>query len=102
MIRDITESKFLRLPKICSYTFHYIKKSTEHLNFFIKRGYDSFKLKMLLKDMLSKIRDEFLPQNKKRQNEKTIMVTTWYLALKHLSRILQEKYHQHIEKDIYL
>ena len=52
--------------------------------------------------MLSKIRDEFLPQNKKRQNEKTIMVTTWNLALKHLSRILQEKYHQHIEKDIYL
>ena len=36
------------------------------------------------------------------QNEKTIMVTTWHSALKHLSKILQEKYHQHIEKDIYL
>ena len=30
------------------------------------------------------------------------MVTTWHSALKHLSKILQEKYHQHIEKDIYL
>ena len=30
------------------------------------------------------------------------MVTTWDPALKHLSKILQEKYHQHIEKDIYL
>ena len=38
----------------------------------------------------------------KRQNEKTIMVTTWHPSLKHLSKILQEKYHQHIQKDIYL
>ena len=30
------------------------------------------------------------------------MVTTWHPALKHLSKILQEKYHQHIEKDSYL
>ena len=30
------------------------------------------------------------------------MVTSWHPALKHLSKILQEKYHQHIEKDIYL
>ena len=30
------------------------------------------------------------------------MVRTWHPAHKHLSKILQEKYHQHIEKDIYL
>ena len=30
------------------------------------------------------------------------MITTWHPALKHLYKILQEKYHQHIEKDIYL
>ena len=30
------------------------------------------------------------------------MVTIWHPALKHLSKILQEKYRQHIEKDIYL
>ena len=53
--------------------------------------------------MLAKTRHELLPQNnKKNQNEKTIMVTIWHPSLKHLSKILQEKYHQHIEKDIYL
>ena len=44
----------------------------------------------------------FQQKNKRNQNEKTIMVTTWHPALKHLPKILQEKYHQHIEKDIYL
>ena len=69
----------------------------------MKQGYDSSKLKMLAKDMLAKTRDELLPQIlKKKQHEKTTMVTTWYPASKHLSKILQEKYHQHIEKDIYL
>ena len=101
MIRNI--SQFLRIRKICSDTSDYIKKSNEYLNFFIKQGYDGSKLKMLTKKMLSKTRDELLPQkNKRNQNEKTKMVTTWHPALKHLSKILQEKYHQHIEKDIYL
>ena len=103
MIRNIPKSQFVRLRKICSDKSHYIKKSNEYLNFFIKQGYDSSKLKMLVKEMLAKTRDELLPENnKKSQNEKTIMVTTWHPALKHLSKILQEKYHQHIEKDIYL
>ena len=31
------------------------------------------------------------------------MITTWHLALKHLSKILKEKYrHRQIETDIYL
>ena len=30
------------------------------------------------------------------------MLKTWYPALKHLSKILQGKYHQHTEMDIYL
>ena len=95
--------KFLRLRKICSDTFDYIKKSNEYLNSFIKQGYDGSKLKMLAKEMLTKTRDELLPENnKKYQYEKIIMVTTWHPALKHLSKTLQEDYHQHIEKDIYL
>ena len=57
---------------------------------------------MLAKDILAKTRDELLTQNKKSQNEKTLTVTTWHPALKYLSKVLQEKYHQHIEKDIYL
>ena len=36
---------------------------------------------MLAKDMLAKTRDELLTQNKKSQNEKTIMVPTWYPTL---------------------
>ena len=52
--------------------------------------------------MLVKICDELLPQNKKTQNEKTIMVTTWHPVLKYLSKIFQEKNHQHTEKDICL
>ena len=32
----------------------------------------------------------------------TIMVTTWHPALKDLCKILQEKYRQHIEKEIYI
>ena len=56
---------------------------------------------MLATEMLAKTRDKLLPQNnKKSQNEKTIMVTTWHPALKHLSKILQEKYNQHIKRDI--
>ena len=103
MIRNIPKSQFLRLRKICSDTSDYIKKSNEYLNFFIKQGYDGSKLKMLAKEMLAKTPDEILPQkNKRNQNEKTIMVTTWHPAPKHLSKILQEKYHQHIEKGIYL
>ena len=103
MIRNIPKSQFVCLRKICSNISHYIKKSNEYLNFFLKQNYDSSKLKMLVKEMLAKTRDELLPENnKKNQNEKTIMVTTWHPALKHLSKILQEKYHQHIEKDIYL
>ena len=50
--------------------------------------------------MLAKTGDELLPQNKKDQNKKTIVVTNWHPTLKHLSKILQEKY-QYIEKDIY-
>ena len=57
---------------------------------------------MLAKDMLAKTRDKLLPQNKESQKEKIIMVTTWHPALKHLSKILQQRYHQHIEKDICL
>ena len=67
----------------------------------MKQGYDSSKLKMLATDMLAKTRHQLLPQNKK-QNKKTIMVTIWHPALKHLFKILQEKYHQHIENDTYL
>ena len=52
--------------------------------------------------MLVKTRGQLLPQIQKNQNGKTIMVTTWYPALKHLSKILQENYHQHTETDIYL
>ena len=103
MIRNIPKSQFLRLRKICSDTSDYFKKSNEYLNFFIKQDYDGSKLKMLAKEMLAKTPDELLPQkNKRNQNEKTIMVTTWRPALKHQSKILQEKYHQHLEKDIYL
>ena len=92
VIRNIPKSQFLRLRKICSDTSDYIKKSDGYLNFFIKRDYDGSKLKMLAKEMLAKTRDELLPQkNKRNQNEKTIMVTTWHPALKHLSKILQEK-----------
>ena len=57
---------------------------------------------MLEKDILAKTRDELLPQNKESQNQKTMMVTTWHPTLKHLSKILLEKFHQHIEKNIYL
>ena len=97
MIRNIPKSQFLRLRKICSDTSDYIKKSNEYLNFFIKQGYDGSKLKILAKEMLAKTRDELEPQkNKRNQNEKTIMVTTWHPALKH------PKYHYHIEKDMYL
>ena len=52
--------------------------------------------------MLAKTRDKLLPQNKESQKEKIIMVTTWHSARKHLSKILQQRYHQHIEKDICL
>ena len=52
--------------------------------------------------MLAKTRDKLVTQNKKRQNEKKIMVRTWHPALKYLSKVLQEKYHQYIEKGIYL
>ena len=38
--------------KICSDTPGYVKKSNEHLNHFIKQGYDSFKLRMVAKDQL--------------------------------------------------
>ena len=102
MIRNIPKSQFLRFRKICSNTSDYIKKSNEYSNFFIKQGYNNFKVKMLVKDVLAKTRDKLLTQNKKDQNEKTIMVTTWHPTLKHLSKILQEKYHQHIEKDLCL
>ena len=61
MSRNTTKSQFLRLRKICSDTSHYIKKSNEYFNFFIKQGYDSFKLKMLAKGILAKTRDELLP-----------------------------------------
>ena len=46
--------------------------------------------------MLAKTCDELLTRKRKSQNEKTIKVTTWHPALKDLSDILQEKYHQHI------
>ena len=95
MIRNIPKSQFLSLRKICPDTSDYIKKNNEYLNFFLKQGFDSSKLKML-----AKTGDELLPQNKKGQNKKTIVVTTWHPTLKHLSKILQEKY-QYIEKDIY-
>ena len=39
---------------------------------------------------------------KKQTNEKAILVTTWHSAQKHWSQIPREKYHQHIENDIYL
>ena len=88
MIRNIPKSQFLRFRKICSNTSDYIKKSNEYSNFFIKQGYNNFKVKMLVKDVLAKTRDKLLTQNKKDQNEKTIMVTTWHPTLKHLSKIL--------------
>ena len=62
MMKNISKSQFLLLRKICSDTSDYIKKSNEYLNFFIKQGYDSSKLKMFAKDMLAKTRDEFLRQ----------------------------------------
>ena len=68
MIRIIPKSQFLRLRKICPNTSDYIKKSNEYLNFFIKQGYDSTKLKMLVKDILANTCDELLPQNKKTSN----------------------------------
>ena len=74
----------------------------QQVHTFIKHGNDNSKLKVLTKDMLSKIRDKLPPQNQKYQNEKTIMVTTRHEALEHLSHILREKYHQRIENDIYL
>ena len=43
---------------------------TEYLNFFIKQGSDSSKLKMLAKAMLAKTRDELLTQNKKKKKTK--------------------------------
>ena len=85
MIRNIPKSQFLRLRKICYDTSDYIKKSNEYLNFFIKQGYDGSKLKMLAKEMLAKTRDKLLPQNNKK---KTVMVTSWHPALKHLSKML--------------
>ena len=59
---------------------------------------------MCISHPLAKMRDKVLLQNQKtKQNEKTIMITTWHLALKHLSKILKEKYrHRQIETDIYL
>ena len=57
---------------------------------------------MFVKGMLAKTRDKLLPQKQKNENEKLIMVTTCHPALKHLSKILRENYHQHIEKDTYL
>ena len=45
-------------------------KMTENLNFFIKQGYDSSKLKMFAKNMLAKTRDEVLSQNEKKNKEK--------------------------------
>ena len=68
MIRIIPKSQFLRLRKICPNTSDYIKKSNEYLNFFVKQGYDSTKLKMLVKDILANTCDELLPQNKKTSN----------------------------------
>ena len=70
MIKNIPKSQFLRLRKICSDTSDYMKKSYEYLNFFIKQGYDSSKLKMLAKDMLAKTRDELLPQNNKAKTKR--------------------------------
>ena len=96
MIKNIPQSQFPRLCKICLDASDYIKKSNEYLNFFIKQGYVNFKLKMLAKYMLAKTCDELLTRKRKSQNEKTIKVTTWHPALKDLSDILQEKYHQHI------
>ena len=69
MIKNIPKSQFLRLRKICSDTSDYMK-SYEYLNFFIKQGYDSSKLKMLAKDMLAKTRDELLPQNNKAKTKR--------------------------------
>ena len=70
MIRNIPKSQVLCLRKICSDTSDYIKKSNEYLNFFIKQGYDSSKLKMLAKDMSAKTSDELLPQNKNKTKRK--------------------------------
>ena len=70
MIRNIPKSQFLSLREICSGTSAYIKKSNEYLNFFIKQGYDSSKLKMLVKGMLAKTSEELLPQIKKKNKAK--------------------------------
>ena len=92
--------QLLCLLKICSNTFDYIKKSNVHLTFFIEKGYDSCKLKMLtcqknpVMNSLHKIQ--------KKKIEKAIMVTTQHPALKHLSQTLRKKYLQRFENDIYL
>lgn len=99
MTTNIPKLQFLRLRKICSDALDYIKKSNEYQFFFTKQGSDSSRLKVLTKDILAKTRDELLLQNKK--NENTLMVTTCHLALKHLSEILREKYHQDIENDTF-
>ena len=70
MIRNIPKSQFLSLREICSGTSAYIKESNEYLNFFIKQGYDSSKLKMLVKGMLAKTSQELLPQIKKKTKRK--------------------------------
>ena len=70
VIRNISKSQVLRLRKICSDTSDYIKKSNEYLNFLIKQGYDSSKLKMLAKDILAKTRDELLLQIKTKNKTK--------------------------------
>ena len=57
---------------------------------------------MLAKDKVGKSHEELIPQNQKNQNEKTVMVTTWHPAMNYLSKIIREKYYQHIENDIYL
>ena len=49
MIRNIPKSQFLSLRKVFPDTSDYIKKNNEYLNFFLKQGFDSSKLKMLAK-----------------------------------------------------
>ena len=77
-------------------------KSNEYLNSFIKQVRNCSELKVLTNDMPTKTHDEFLLQNQKNPNGKTIIVTTWHPALEHLFQILREKCHQHIENHIYL
>lgn len=87
---------------MCSDISDDIKQSNEYLNSFIKQVRECSELKVLTKAMPVKTRDEFLLQNQKNPNGKTIIVKTWHPALKHLFQILREKCHQHIENHIYL